>query len=407
MFDAVQEICPDLSAWYCVTHQGHAPLFHPTGVIWSQEGVQQGDPLGPALFAIGIQRVAMDLVRLHPELWTAFYLDDGVLVGEGPHLNDALREAEARFKLLNLSLNIRKCTLLSPADRPVEEHFNPLVGIPLTKWETGQVLFDGQTLLGVPIGSTSSVTAAIKKCAESLKVIGEEITKLEDPQCAMSLLRYCVGFPQVNHLLRSCPPTMHGDTPKLVDKEMERLVQKVLQVQLDEPQLKQVFLPASLGGMGIHSCMVQALPAYLSGSVKFLNDREMLGTGWAQPFGLMEAASHYEFNFEGYQQNPNLPALQRLDLPKDLASKARGHTAQPIGAQDTQAKVLGIPTLLDPTQQPDPGLKPQRGLPTQTVVHTQVQLLGDLCSLHFQALSFWSCGVQAPLQEALGLHTEG
>ena len=46
-------------------------------VIKSEEGVQQGDPLGPLLFSLGL----LDQVRgCHSELST-WYLDDGSLAG--------------------------------------------------------------------------------------------------------------------------------------------------------------------------------------------------------------------------------------------------------------------------------------------------------------------------------------
>ena len=61
-------------------------LWHPMGHIFSETGVQQGDPLGPLLFALVLQNIYIinaidaddDCIHI---LYQAWYLDDGTLAG--------------------------------------------------------------------------------------------------------------------------------------------------------------------------------------------------------------------------------------------------------------------------------------------------------------------------------------
>ena len=66
---------PALAPWADWCYCTPTPLYTTQGVILSEEGVQQGDPLGPALFAIGtlpVVELAHSLVE-----WGSWFLDDG------------------------------------------------------------------------------------------------------------------------------------------------------------------------------------------------------------------------------------------------------------------------------------------------------------------------------------------
>ena len=78
---AVQSHCPELSAWCDFTLRSKSPLFCGSDTVSSEEGVQQGDPLGPAFFALTILTTSRELNNLQLLKWNVWYLDDGILVG--------------------------------------------------------------------------------------------------------------------------------------------------------------------------------------------------------------------------------------------------------------------------------------------------------------------------------------
>ena len=81
---------PHLSAWARLCYAQPSHLFLGSGhPLRSEQGVQQGDPLGPLFFSLCWQQV-VDLLpsTLEMNIW---YLDDGHLVGSAEALGQALR----------------------------------------------------------------------------------------------------------------------------------------------------------------------------------------------------------------------------------------------------------------------------------------------------------------------------
>ena len=89
---------PELLPWVSWCYDSHSILWHPKGTISSQSGVQQGDPLGPMLFALVLRKLVSSIEAddgcfdLSLNMW---YLDDGVLAGERSAVVRALRAGAA------------------------------------------------------------------------------------------------------------------------------------------------------------------------------------------------------------------------------------------------------------------------------------------------------------------------
>ena len=85
ILSSVRRIAPSLAPWvdYCYRHE--SKLFAGEATLTSSRGIQQGDPLGPFLFAIAVH----DAIRSSKEEadsqcpggidWLAFFLDDGTI----------------------------------------------------------------------------------------------------------------------------------------------------------------------------------------------------------------------------------------------------------------------------------------------------------------------------------------
>ena len=83
-------------------------LFYGNGTILSAEGVQQGDPLGPLLFCLGIH----DLISSLQSQFRVFYLDDRTLGGTLDEVSADLALIESQAPLLGLILNQAKSEVM-------------------------------------------------------------------------------------------------------------------------------------------------------------------------------------------------------------------------------------------------------------------------------------------------------
>ena len=77
VLDAVADRLPELSAWAGCSYGAPSLLFFGGRTLESQQGVQQGDPLGPLLFSLAIH----DLVSSLRSPFCVWYLDDCALAG--------------------------------------------------------------------------------------------------------------------------------------------------------------------------------------------------------------------------------------------------------------------------------------------------------------------------------------
>ena len=80
---------PELARWVSWCYSRETWLQFGQSTLRSAAGVQQGDPLGPLLFATALQPLAQELRQTSLDL-SVFYLDDGVLAGDLPTVAAAL-----------------------------------------------------------------------------------------------------------------------------------------------------------------------------------------------------------------------------------------------------------------------------------------------------------------------------
>jgi hypothetical protein len=73
---------PSISLWVEFMYVQPARLYLGDGHIWSTTGVQQGDPLGPLLFALVLHPLVHQIRDNCKLLLHAWYLDDGTVIGD-------------------------------------------------------------------------------------------------------------------------------------------------------------------------------------------------------------------------------------------------------------------------------------------------------------------------------------
>ena len=173
--------------------------------ISSEAGVQQGDPLGPLLFALALHP-ALEAARsglAPPDLVLAF-LGDVCLAGDYRHVAASLARLTAAARQVGLELNPEKCEVVAcaGADHCIDMRLFPA--------EVKTNASGAFSLLGAPIGPPAFCEAyTIKERVEKARPLLAELASLPDPQTALLLLRHCAAFCRIAYASRVTPPGQH------------------------------------------------------------------------------------------------------------------------------------------------------------------------------------------------------
>ena len=94
VLEDVRSHFPELEHWVRWTYCDHSNLRFGRHKLSSQVGMQQGNPLGPFLFAFAMQPIAAELAQDEHLDMTTFYLDAGILSGSTAAVASALQKLQ-------------------------------------------------------------------------------------------------------------------------------------------------------------------------------------------------------------------------------------------------------------------------------------------------------------------------
>ena len=164
LLKAVEDHIPDLLPFVYSAFSSPSILMWGDGQLLSTEGIQQGDPLGPMLFCLGIHKLVSSL----SSEFCIFYLDDGTIGGNFEELQADLEKIEDHGKALGLLLNVEKSELIS--------HCQSAVSILLSAFSGLQfVHVNHAKLLGSPLGN-EAMRSCLEEQLSQLKLIGNDST---------------------------------------------------------------------------------------------------------------------------------------------------------------------------------------------------------------------------------------
>lgn len=252
---AVPELAPCADG--CYRHPSALRLSEHTFV--SERGVQQGDPLGPALFALAITTrycgPENDTAIAHPDGidFVSFYLDDGVFVGSGDAVAHFSTSLQHELAGLCLELSFAKCAVLAPVG---QGFIGSVPGLDGAIW----VRSDGIELLGALLGQADFCSAP-PKIRDKAQPLLSAIKSFGHTQGALILLRNCASFSKVAYAMRTVQPVLQ-------QAHFEADIRGVLEelVRGSVPELSRSLAQPSMqhGGLGLRASGRHAPAAYLA-----------------------------------------------------------------------------------------------------------------------------------------------
>ena len=216
----------------------------------SCEGAQQGDPLGPLLFALALHPLLEATMREHPLLtMLPAYLDDTTIPGPPEEVARAFATMCRLGEAIGLEVNASKCKVYAPCVETDLSCFPEDV-----QGARGERL-RGLVVLGVPIGDSDYVREMVFESMEKAALVLPSLNTLEDPQAAHILISQCVR-PRIVFLLRGCEPSAcTGPADSYHSKILEALAGPNAAVMpgphLDAVGSKLAALPTRMGGGGM------------------------------------------------------------------------------------------------------------------------------------------------------------
>ena len=255
LLQEIQQCFPELYNHAFQMYGGFSSLLYMEGgtpvTISSEEGVHQGDPLGPALFAAAIHSILRDLQKKFPGVTILAYLDDVFLLGPPDRAIESFQALKKMFCSINLLVSDTKCEIFSPSGVINASS----IDVPVT--------CEGSVFLGTPIGSASFVESSCSKIAQSGSLLCDQLTKLDDPQSATLLLRHC-HVPRLDHLARTVRPSILAQAASFHDSMTQNTFSLVLGHDSADLPWEQVSLPVRLGGFGLLSLSTTSRPAFVA-----------------------------------------------------------------------------------------------------------------------------------------------
>ena len=185
-------------------------------------------------------------------------MDDGFVAGSEYQIRTLVILANEGPKR-GLYLRKDKCELWS------------IVDLPSVDREVERNTGNGFEVLGAAVGSPEFVSSCLQKRVQKVVSLLENLSYLDDPQCSLGILRYCLGTPKLVYSLRTNTPTRHLiDVLKVFDSSRDALDQIIGTVTCDNAW-KQSTLPINISGLGVRQSQEQYRAAYV-GSVLASDD---------------------------------------------------------------------------------------------------------------------------------------
>ena len=277
---------------WCLAGNSHIYLYDGSPLCPCTSGVQQGDPLGPLLFAIVqqilekikdnfpnllgdplgpllfaiVQQILVEKIKANfPNLLlNVWYLDDGTLVGTKSDVLQVLQLIQSEGPPLGLHLNASKTVVWSPSI-PIETLASEFVGLAAPAG-------NGFKTLGSYFGSPEECDILCQKRVSKIRETIEAINQFENLHTRYYLLKMCGIYPRINYIMRTCPADLLPSSFVQLDSLLVESITNLLpNVDLTAWHWKRIHNSVNFGGLQLPSIACASPAAYTGSSFDSIN----------------------------------------------------------------------------------------------------------------------------------------
>ena len=207
IYEAINDFTPSLRRYFLWSYGFPSILFDSNQQIFchSSAGVRQGDPLGPAFFALGIHKYLLQIRELYPNIALLAYLDDIVFMGLEAEVHSAYDHLRNLLSGINLICDPSKSVTYPPRN-------------------SSSTSPSGITILGCPMGENSFVSDYVTSSFSSFSVILNTLLEL-DAKYAFPLVKYCINC-RPSFLIRICSPQLTDSASLTFDSAIDHFLLK-------------------------------------------------------------------------------------------------------------------------------------------------------------------------------------
>ncbi|KAL0242980.1 hypothetical protein GEMRC1_005543 [Eukaryota sp. GEM-RC1] len=232
---------PELLSYFEIMYGHSSSLIFHEHTISSTRGVKQGDPLGPFLFYLPLQRILRKFSSEFPGLRLNSYADDTSLVGPLEVIKSSFPRFVELSSSIGLSFNFQKCLVIKRSS--VDLNFGES-SIPFVNYSDECVKF-----LGNYIGNDDKIKETL---SHKNNCIFQQLNQIVDldvgKQVSFVMLQVCFGG-KINDFLRGLPPKLTLELSRNFNSLRTNFV-SYLVGNKDSSLPSHCFTSTSFGGIG-------------------------------------------------------------------------------------------------------------------------------------------------------------
>ena len=179
LFQTIHDVLPELYPSVHMCYASSSLLNFGEYLLLSDEGVQQGDPIGSLLFCVSSLKLARGMTSEF-NLW---YMNDGSVGGDVSCLLHDLDSVRRVGPTIGLVLNDAKCEIFTNDD-------NVVASIRAFMPNIRHIASDNVIMLGAPVGGDTSVDLVLNNKLVAFRLVTSCLTSLH-AQDALFLLKSC------------------------------------------------------------------------------------------------------------------------------------------------------------------------------------------------------------------------